>query len=98
MSKKTAGDSENLFPDGESPDDVTSIIGAIGSKTFKISVLIFILFIIINSDVFIDRILSDKAGTYVEGRHPTGKGTVIQGMLLSVGYILLHVLVSCDYI
>lgn len=94
---KKTDDSEDLFGDN-SPDDITSIAGAIGAKNFKVAIFLFILFIFISSDVFIDRILSGKDSTYVDGRHTTGKGTIAQGLLLSLGYIIISVLVSCECI
>ena len=95
--KKKDDDSENLVIN-DIPDDMTSIITGLGINTLKTSIFIFILFILISSDVFIDRILSSTDNTYTEGRHCTAKGTVAQGLLLSIGFILIHTLVSCSYI
>ena len=94
--KKEIHDSEDISTDNY-PDDITSIADAIGFKKFKISFFLFVLFILISSDVFVDRILSGNSD-YVEGRHATGKGTLVQGILLALGYIIISCLVSCDYI
>ncbi len=75
----------------------TTYSNIIGTQTLKISVLLFLLFILLSSDVFIDRVLS-SVSTYVEGRHCTTKGMIAQGVLLSIGYIIIHTLVSYDYI
>jgi hypothetical protein len=79
-------------------DDVTSIFGAIGFDKFKISAFLFILFLLVSSDVFIDRILSDKDDTYVSGRSVTSKGTMAQSMIVALVYIVIAVLVECNYI
>lgn len=95
---KQQDDSEELFDDNNEPDDVTSIISGLGMNTFKISIFLFILFILISSDVFIDRVLSSPDNKYAEGRHCTTSGTVVQGVMLSLGYILIHVLITCNCI
>lgn len=53
---------------------------------WKILLAIFLIFLFIISDIFVDNVLS-KFGT-VEGRNPTGKGIIIQGIFLVLGYIL----------
>jgi hypothetical protein len=95
---KKSEDSEDIIDDTYVPDDVTSIITGLGVGTFKTSIFLFILFILISSDVFIDRILSSPDNSYAEGRCCTTKGIVVQGILLSLGFILIHILVSCDCI
>lgn len=98
QTNKKQEDSEDLLDDSNEPDDVTSIISGLGMGTFKTAVFLFILFILISSDVFIDRVLSSSDNSYAEGRHCTAKGTVVQGVLLSLGFILIHTLVTCNYI
>ena len=95
--EKEKTDSEDIYSNYNYPDDITSIAGAIGFKNFKISFFLFILFTLLSSDVFIDKVLSGN-GDYTNGRHATGKGTIVQGILLAVGYIIISCLVSCDYI
>lgn len=82
----------------KSPDDVTSILSSIGMNTFKAALFLFVLFIFISSDVFIDRVLSTSDNKYVEGRQATTSGVVVQGIILSIGYILIDILIRCDYI
>ena len=81
-----------------SPDDVTSIITSLGSTKLKLAVFLFIIFIIINSDVFVDKVLSTKSETFAIGRSITTKGVIAQGAIVSVCYILLSVLVENEYI
>lgn len=75
------------------PDDVTSLLTGLGVGTLKTAVFLFILFIVVSSDVFIDRILSSTDNAYVEGRIPTTRGTLVQGVLLSLGYVCIHALI-----
>ena len=95
---KQSDDSEELVENTDEPDDVTSILSGLGIHTFKTSVFLFILFILISSDVFIDRVLSSSDNKYAEGRNCTARGTVVQGVILSLGYILIHTLITCNYI
>lgn len=95
---KQQNDSEDLFNNKHEPDDVTSIVSGLGMGTLKTSVFLFIIFILISSDVFIDRILSSPDNKYAEGRHCTERGTVVQGVILSLGYIFIHTLITCNYI
>lgn len=90
-------DSENIFTSNSGPDDITSIAGCIGFDNFKISILLFILFILISSDVFIDRVLSGT-GNYTEGRQVTSKGVLAQGTVLALGYIIVSCLVTYNFI
>jgi hypothetical protein len=78
------------------PDDITSVVTSIGLGTFKTAIFLLLIFIILHSDVFIDRILTSSDNLYVEGREVTTKGVLVQGVLLSIGYIIINILVSCQ--
>lgn len=82
----------------KAPDDITSLFTDLGTQKIKLSFFIFILFIFISSDVFVDRILSNKNNTYVEGRVLTSNGVVVQGLILSFCYIIITLLVENDYL
>ena len=69
-----------------------------GVNTIKIALFLFVMFIMISSDVFIDRVLSTSDNKYAEGRHCTVQGTIIQGIVLTFGFMLIHILVMGDYI
>jgi len=90
-------DSESMC-DKNAPDDITSVIVGLGMEKIKASFFIFILFIFICSDVFVDRILSNKNNTYVKGRTVNSKGVIAQGLLLSLGYIAITIFIENDYI
>lgn len=91
-------DTEDIDVQDKEPDDVTSIVTGLGSGTFKTAIFLLILFILLHSDVFVDRILASSDNSYVEGREVTTKGMMAQGILLSLGYILIYVLLECQYL
>ena len=90
-------DSENIPLVKNAPDDIFSLAEGIGFKKIKISFFIFIIFILISSDVFVDRILSGNDG-YVEGRYVTDKGTMIQGVVMTICYIVISCLIDLECI
>jgi hypothetical protein len=90
-------DCENVF-DSKAPDDVSVLVTGIGYNTLKKAFFILILFIIVHSDVFIDKVLSASSKDLVSGRQCTDKGMLVQGMIVSIGFILLHILIEADCI
>jgi hypothetical protein len=61
------------------------------SVNYKIAFFLFILGIIIFSDVFIELFLVPISGA-VYGDVPTNKGTTIQLLMLTLGYIVIDLL------
>lgn len=90
MTKVTHDDSESICID-QCPDDITSVFGILGLNNFKVSVFLFLIFIVLNCDVFVDKVMPKG---YTDGRHPTTKGIVLQGVLIVLGYMIINVLVS----
>lgn len=76
-------------------DNIGDIVVDVGSSTLKIAFYLFILYILVSSDVFIDRILGKNLSV---GHMPTTGGVAMQGMFLSMGYIALYMLVESGYI
>lgn len=62
---------------------------------YKVAILIFILGIIIFSDSFIECFLVGFSNS-VDGDIPTTKGTIIQLILLTLGYIIIDLMVSSE--
>jgi hypothetical protein len=85
-------------PIDDSPDDIASVISEMGSNTIKMFIILFIIVVIVNSDVFIDRVLSDSDGVYASGRHATGKGVLVQGVTVASLYVVFDLLTRHDYI
>jgi hypothetical protein len=90
-------DSEKISDHVSVPSEENGQVSALNMKNIKISAFLFVLFVLINSDVFIDKILSTNS-SYVEGRYATSSGVVIQGIVLTVCYIIIFVLVEHDFI
>ncbi len=66
----------------------------------KVAFLIFILYIIINSDIFVENILSKFIkGTYDQSTDKcTEKGILVSGIVLSLLYIVIDLIYENDYI
>lgn len=57
--------------------------------SFKIAGILFILYVILNTDVFIDNILKSFVGAVDEHGVILNKGIIISGVFLSISYIVL---------
>lgn len=78
----------------KSPGDFPSLIGDLLTRiNWKMSMFLFILFIIITSDIFIDKCLRKIPGS-VENMTSTNKGTVIQGIFLVIFFIIMDGILS----
>ena len=64
----------------------------------KHGALTFVLFILLMSDVFIERVMGKTKMNLVEGRTPTKKGICVIGLCLVMGMILLGALLSFEKI
>ena len=92
-------DSEEIHGSAKTPpDDISSLFGAVGQKNLKIAFFMFIVFVFLNSDVFVEKVLSNKENTYTEGRLVNANGTIVQGVFLAIIYIIISILVACDYV
>lgn len=82
-------DSDPIMVSGRCPDDFTSIVLDIVSNVqFKLLGMMLVIFIIISSDVFINRALSKFAGA-VDHKYPTSWGTFLQGLFLVMACIIM---------
>lgn len=94
-----AVDSEDISGGAKTPpDDMASLFGAVGHRNFKMAFFMFMAFVFLNSDVFVEKILANKENTYAEGRLVNANGTIIQGVVIAIVYIALSILVAGDYI
>lgn len=86
MSKR---DSDPITVCKKGPDDFMKMIVEIFSEIqYKLFFFIFIIFIILNSDVFVNRILGKFSNT-LDGHRITSWGTVLQGTFLVLGAIAM---------
>lgn len=80
------------------PDDLGGMFAHIfGLVPWKVTIFVFIAFIMLNTSTFIDKILNGWTGA-VEGRFPTEKGLMIQATLLTLGVIVMSICIGGDLI
>lgn len=87
-------DSDRIKIHNGIPEDFSGLLGEIASGiNYKLLSLLFIIFIFLTSDVFIEKILSNLSGTVGYSYMPTTWGTIIQGVLLVLFYVIADVLI-----
>jgi hypothetical protein len=57
-------------------------------SSVKLFIVLFVIFIIVVSDVFTNSVISKFGDSAVVGRSPTAWGTVLQGIFLVIFYII----------
>lgn len=91
-------DSDPLMPPKRAPDDLVSVaLDIVTGIQFKLLGLMLLVFILLSSDVFINRALSRFSGA-VEYKCPTSWGVVLQGMFLVLVMMIVDALVRADVI
>ena len=65
------------------------------SSPIKVALFLFILFIAISSDVFIEKVMGS---TMSNGRCPNSKGIITQGLTMSCGFLFINYLVDNRYV
>ena len=81
-------DSDPLVSSNKPDDFAKLLVDGVSKIQYKQVIFLFIIFIILTSDVFINRVLSKISGA-VEGKSASNYGTVLQGIFLVLGYILI---------
>jgi len=88
-------DSDDTYEDDEveetSSDGVTGSLFDLGY--IKLVFLVFLLFLFINSGVFVDKVLSNISGT-IDHDSPTSKGIFIQACMYTVSFVAIDFLVG----
>jgi hypothetical protein len=75
-------DSDIIISTKDRPESFLTVIGnALSDIPYRFFVLMFLTFLLLSSDTFINRILSNIDNA-VDMKSPTSYGTVIQGLLL----------------
>lgn len=86
-------DSDPIMFYRNAPDDFASIILDIATHVqYKFLVLMLVVFIILSSDVFINRVLSKFSGA-IDHKSPTNWGTFLQGLFLVISMIIIDVFI-----
>ena len=82
----------------KTPDAIGSVfIDILTCINYKTLLFIMFMFVILNSDVFISRILTNINGA-VDGKIATNMGVIIQSILLGASYIIMDGLVRNDVV
>ncbi len=69
----------------------------ISNINYKVAFLLFMIGMIVFSDIFIDGFLSHISDT-VSGECPTTKGTMLQLLFMVIAYIILDLVVQYDWL
>jgi len=86
-------DSDPIVISGVQPDDLASIIVDIaGNIQYKLFGLMLVVYLIINSDVFTNRVLDNFKGA-VNLKCPTSWGTVLQGVFLVLACVIIDAII-----
>jgi len=85
--------SSNFSNSSNNSDFITMFYDLFNSVNYKVAILLFFLGVILFSDIFIESFLINISGA-VDGDTPTSKGTTIQLVLQTFGYIIFDLLVS----
>ena len=72
---------------------IALVVDAFGKIQFKLLIFIFIMFVFLSSDVFVDRILSNFDGA-VELHAVSNYGIMLQGIFMVLGYVVLQILID----
>ena len=88
MSKKNNDNESKSRNDSVPLEQLRSNMPRIQVANIKLILLIFIMFIVVVSDVFTNNIISGFGSSAVCGRMPTSWGVVLQGIFLVLFYII----------
>lgn len=82
----------------DKPTLLMMVVNAFCNIRYKSLFFLFVLFILITSDVFINILLKKLNGTVDDRNIPTPYGTVIQGFVLVLGYMILNFFIEKELI
>ncbi len=71
--------------------------GVISAVPFKMAILLYIVFVLVNSTIFIEYCIEPLGKSYHDGTL-TNTGTYLQGLFLVIGYMIMHALVVTEII
>jgi hypothetical protein len=85
---------------GSSKHDGFDIFGSLFKKlNIWTALLLFVLFIVLNTNFFLEDVMKKINANWVSNdSNPTSTGIIVQGIFLSIGYIIIDLLVSSDII
>lgn len=77
----------------ETEKNTSGFVKLLTSPNYKMAIFIFILFMFIMSNMFIELILAKMSSKFVEGNNPTSYGIVVLGMIMTIGYVIFDLLI-----
>lgn len=87
-------DDLSLSEDIKKPDDLASaLVGLFSISNLKLIVFLFIIFLFVSSDIFIEKFLH-KFNNAVNNREPTAKGVMIQGIVLILLFMFMDIIIK----
>lgn len=91
-------DFEDEDLDKKRPDDLTSaFMGFFSTLNYKLLLFLFLIFLLVTSDIFVEKILGKIDGA-TSHRDPTTKGTFIQGFFLVFFYMIMDLVTKLGFI
>ena len=89
-----------LVINGDKPKGpiITAMVNGLCTIHYKSLLFLFILFILITSDVFLAMVLKKMGGAVDADGHATPYGSCLQGALLVLGYMILNYLIEHNFI
>ena len=85
------------MPESEITDLVSETTNLLLNVNYKVAFLLFLVGLIIFSDIFVQLILNNVKNA-VDGLSITTKGTTIQLSILSLSYLIIDLLVKYEFI
>ncbi len=90
-------DSDPIVVSNKPDNMITIVTDVIQGIEFKFIALLFLVYLIIHSDIFIEKILS-KAPSATYMKYPTTYGTILQGLLTCGSAIAIQSLIKAQVI
>ncbi len=84
-------------PKKEKKTMISNLVDALANTNLKLLLFIFVLFIFVNTDLFVDKLLSRIDGA-VDHRAATSKGVVIQGVFIVLMFVMADTLIQAGII
>jgi hypothetical protein len=78
--------------------DAASSKSSIWHQKGKLYILVFILFLIINSQVFINQVIDRITGTTDFNKNTTNKGVIVQSTIFVILFIIIDILISQNWL
>ena len=93
--RKNKKSSKNKVCDNDiTSDDFSDLFLNINKKvSWKVAILLFILYLLINSDLFVQNVLGGiSKNLVVNGIEPSSNGVIVQGILITLAYVILSII------